>query len=286
MRTKVDHTNTKCCICGNSKSNLKCIFEEKEIYLWHREYDENGNWTNRYRCTNCNNRVTKPWTTLKDIGMKRNVYYNKTNIYDRCNIEKLIPGQAYKEYDNKKCWTGKWLCLKCHHIEYNKEYDKRPDSRNNILKSLTDHRTNNLDPYCSSAKGDLFQKLTCKWRGLKDLNIENDNYNFPMDHSIDTELGMVQTKGAFIGISGYNEGWAFCTRNEQGKNFDYLITYCVNNNIIEKIFIIPNIEIVSRTGFWISKNYLKGWYEKYRIKDTETIKNINDIFQRILKRVE
>lgn len=98
---------------------------------------------------------------------------------------------------------------------------------------------------------------------------------FPIDHSIDSELGIVHTKGAFLGISGYCEGWAFCTRNEHGKIFDYLIIYCANNNIIEKIFIIPNIEIVSRTGFWISKNYLKGWYEKYRIKDTETIKKMN-----------
>lgn len=40
-------------------------------------------------------------------------YYNRENICDQCKVEKLKPGNAYREKNKDGNWTGKWLCGKC-----------------------------------------------------------------------------------------------------------------------------------------------------------------------------
>ena len=57
-------------------------------------------------------------------------YYNQINTCDRCKINKLTPGNAYREY-NEKGGTGKWLCRNCHFKEYQKT---DPNSRDNTFK--------------------------------------------------------------------------------------------------------------------------------------------------------
>lgn len=59
---------------------------------------------------------------------------------------------------------------------------EKTNSRDNIKKSLADHRTGQLkDP------GNIFaedcQKLTCELFGVDDLNKRLDRYNTPYDHS-------------------------------------------------------------------------------------------------------
>lgn len=70
---KIDHTNTKCCVCGSSKSKLKYIdFEGKLVYHWNREYDNKGVWTSRYICDDCNYKLPedykRPVHKKNDIG--------------------------------------------------------------------------------------------------------------------------------------------------------------------------------------------------------------------------
>lgn len=78
---------------------------------------------------------------------------------------RLFENYPYKEYDINGSWTGKWLCYMCYKAVYN-----------NIIKSLCGQRLYNLDPKCSKAKGYMFEELTCRWRGVKNMNKESDNY--------------------------------------------------------------------------------------------------------------
>lgn len=114
----------------------------------------------------------------------RGVYYNRTGTCDRCKVEKLKPTKTLREYDIEGNWTGKWLCHKCWKADYRLENGMANSSR----------RAEGLDPNSNQAKGDLFEELTCRWRGVKNLNIENNNYNSAMDHSRDSELGTIQTR--------------------------------------------------------------------------------------------
>ena len=209
---------------------------------------------------------------------KPGLYYNRTNTCDRCKIEKLKPHKAYREYvikDKKEVWTGRWLCRSC------------------FLKRSTGRRTGSLSTNSSQVKGDMFEELTCIWRGVKNLNIENDNFNSPMDHSRDPELGIVQTKGAligerFAGVLKY-ECWNFNAMHEIEKEFDHLIFYCTSKDTknIERVYIFPWEEILRRTNVCIYKNPSRSrgipWYEEYRVKDEVILKQVNDIWTKILQ---
>lgn len=208
--------------------------------------------------------------------------YNKTNTCPKikedgtvCN-NKLVYGHTLREYELGD-WTGRYICEKCH-----KKYDH--NSCNNIMKSLRNRRTGNLDPK-SCAKGDMFEELTCKWIGVKNLNIENDNYRYPIDHSRDSKLGIIQTKGKFYQII-YRK-WYFNTYGESHKEFDNIICYCANSNgkYIKRIYIFPKFEITKRIGITIIEkpNMWSSWYEKYRINDENKLKHVNDIWKEIIE---
>lgn len=89
--------------------------------------------------------------------------YNPTNTCD-ISGNKLVPGKTYME-NGLKGWTGKWLAGR---------------------------RTGYLNNNSTDALGDICEAITCKVRGVKNLNIENDNYRSPIDHSFDYELGVVK----------------------------------------------------------------------------------------------
>lgn len=187
-----------------------------------------------------------------------------------------------RERNNKGIWSGRYFCM----THYHESYSKRPDVSiiyENSLKKLkkgADHRTGNLDPNCTSGKGYIGQKVTCKARNIEDLNIKNDNFNSPIDHSVDPELGILQSKFANFEIK-YNR-WHICTRNEIGKKYDYIILYCVENDRVARGYIIPEHEVTEHQSVSIQKNPNRGvqWYEKYRIKDIE---HYDDAYQEILK---
>ncbi len=129
--------------------------------------------------------------------------------------------------------------------------------------------------------------MTCRWRGVKNLNIGNDNYEYPIDHSKDPELGIIQTKGKFY--DSYNQIWEFGNfRRDHNKDFSVMICYCTNKNgtIIERIYIFPKKELINRNSITITKFPLRNsdtlyWYEKYRVTDEEEIKKVNKIWKKI-----
>jgi hypothetical protein len=155
-------------------------------------------------------------------------YYNRTNICDNCRIGfGKANGNPKREYNKDNNWTGRWLCHKCWISDYR--------LKNGITRSS--RRVGCLDPDSNLAKGDLFQELTCRWRSIvstipvEDLNKKLDNYKSPIDHTRDSELGIIQTKGRyfdrFVGTYG---GWQCGTVNEKEKEFDNLIFYCVSKD--------------------------------------------------------
>lgn len=212
-------------------------------------------------------------------GQRTNkIFYNPTGICDRCNKEKLIQGKVYREYNKDGNWTGKWLCGKCWHKE-------KSAKNHEVFKLLAKHRTNKCDLDITNSRGSALEELTCIWRGVKNLNIENDNYNSPIDHSRDSELGIIQTKGGTY----YLNGWRLNKLDrERNKPIDYIIFYCVDKNFrnIERIYIIPKSEIIGRQGITFVKDPSRGipWYEKYRVKDEGTLKMVNDIWIDIINK--
>lgn len=211
-------------------------------------------------------------------------YYNRTNICDRCGKNLALgPGNPCREYNIDGNWTGKWTCFSC--------YDKEQTQQ--IKKQLAHRRTGNLTKP-SLIFGDDCEELTCRWRGVENLNKQNDNFCNPIDHSIDPELGIIQTKGAKLKITRSNHGileyeyktWRTKFINEHYKKIDYLIFYCVNmdGTIVSRIYLFPIIELIKRRSITIYKDSPKvTWHEKYRVKNEETIKRINEFWKIINK---
>ncbi len=226
-----------------------------------------------------------------EVDKSRNVKhgkYNDTNTCDRCKKEKLEPTRSFKEYDTEGKWTGKWLCNKCYiHDYYIKDYKYRPDCSLNKFKRICDWRNGTLDPQSNRGKGFQFEELTKRWRGIKNLNEENDNFNSPLDHSIDSDVGIIQTKGAFFNpIEGF---YQFNVKNEHGKGFDVLVCYCASadGETIERVYFIPYAEVQTRTNIAIVKNpSRKTWFAKYRIKDEDILKCVNEIWKEIRKEIK
>lgn len=221
-----------------------------------------------------------------DIKTRSDVYHNEANTCDRCGIS--FDRNPNKEYDKEGHWTGKWDCYNCF-----QKFD--PNSQRNIRKSLSTRRTGNQDPNSNQAIGDKFQELTCKWRStistipVEDLNIKNDNYTrgTPIDHSRDSELGIIQTKGS--SYSSCYRWWHFNVGREHNKEFDIAICYCKSKDgkTIDQLYIFPKSEIIKRSSITVYKNPTIGvqWYEQYRITDKETINKVNDIWKEIINEV-
>jgi len=218
-------------------------------------------------------------------------YYNRKNTCDRCEINfDIAIGHPYREYDIDGNWTGKWNCNNCY-----EKYD--PNSQRNLIKSMRDRRTNNQDSNSSNAKGDNFQELTCRWRStvstipVDDLNKKLDNYRSPIDHTPDSELGIIQTAGRLY--DSYNRCWSFGSlEREWYKEFDYEMCYCVSKDgkNIERIYITPNKEIKDKRKsivIYKSHQYSRGpsWYDDYLIRDEEILRKVNEIWKQIIEEV-
>lgn len=210
-----------------------------------------------------------------DVVKRKRNFINETNTCEECGKELKI-GHPKREYDKNGNWTGRLLYKNC----YDKNDRKNnPNNLDNIKKHLTDSRNNNLDPDSTSAKGGLFEAITCKTRNRKNLNIEYDNFITPIDHDRDPELGILQTKGAIY--NSIHRIWHNIWNSdfEKRKEFDSLIFYCMSKDRknIERVYIFPKKEIIIRNGVTIYKNPTRTvWYEKYRVDE----KPYNDAYHR------
>lgn len=224
---------------------------------------------------------------IKDAKLKS---YSDTNICPECVKENkiidksiLYPGNAYRRTDETGRKTKEFLCQRHGYISYQRN---DINSRNNIIKALSDRRTGNLT-YSNSILGDDCQTLTCKLYGVEDLNKIYDNYEFPLDHSGHPELGLIQSKGRRY--NSFSERWSFAWQQNhfRATKFDYGIFYCISKDgkTIERIYIFPRNELIIRNGIGIDKNTTTGrgvaWYEKYRVVDKDIIDNANNLWKKI-----
>ena len=258
-----------------------------------------------------NGKIKRKNPTREELGkVSKVVYYNKTNICPICREESerdgneltdksiLYPGNTRRYINKEGKATDEYICNRHHYTNYQK-YD--PNSQRNIMKLSRDHRTGNLT-YYPQIFADNCQTLTCILFEVKDLNKENDNYNTPIDHSHISKRVSIDIGGKLIDLSGkipqtkgrvynpINEYWAATFKNEYNtKKFDILILYCMNKDgkAVERMYIFPKEEVTIRSGITIYKNHSKlyiPWYEKYMVKDEDILKNINDLWQKIINK--
>lgn len=176
----------------------------------------------------------------------------------------------------------KYVCKSCWNKDYYKHAVKNdPNSQSNIIKLLSKRRTGNLtDP--RNVIGDRFQLLACQWKGLKDLNKENNNYTNSIDCYDPITKLKYEVKGRTFGYDGR------CVFSHLGrelnKKFDFLICFCADEtgNYIERIYIFSREELIDRNSFSIIRNHIKQWYEEYRINEEE-LKKVNKIWKEIIK---
>lgn len=174
------------------------------------------------------------------------------------------------EYINGK-WTGLCVCRRC--------YDTNPESSHSAIKNVANIRNGNLDPFSKTGKGFISEQITCKARIVKNLNLENDNFNTPIDHSRDPELGIITSKGAIY--DKFERSWTIGTRTEVGKIFDNIIVHCMSNNMknVERTYIFPWEEVTRRQHtITINTSSVRvAWYEKYRVDE----KPYNDAYHNL-----
>lgn len=152
-------------------------------------------------------------------------------------------------------------------------------------------RFGKLNPNCTKAIGDKFQLLACESFGWIDLNEENDNFEFPID-CLDPKTGFkYQIKGKFSRLHNNIECWDFTKFDKDWeKEYRSMICFCASKdgNTIERIYEIPIEEIKIRRSITIVKNpkftRLAVGYEKFRIKEEEKLKRIDNIWKRIISK--
>lgn len=177
----------------------------------------------------------------------------------------------YKERDINGFIIGP-IC-KTHYMK--NDYHKRPDTNHNIIKSMSDRRTGNLeDP--RQILGDNCEEATKEWLGAERLATKYDKFaGLPLDHGpiskhisvmigdklVDLHGKVPQTKGSHY--SSTYGGWSF-KGEDIFKGFDILILYCINKDgkIIERIYIYKRYNKsynISQTKIDIKK-YYQSWH--------------------------
>lgn len=243
--------------------------------------------------------------TEKDLIGARPRYYNKTNICHICREKKekeeieltdksiLYPGNSLRYKCKNK--SEEWICHRCYNIKRDK--NKRHEEYKEIY--LCNRRIGNLNPKSKSALGDKGQELTCRWRKVEDLNKRLDNYNTTIDHTRDSEFGILQSKISNLilmhrhttvdGEERKYYGWVASFTGEHNAikrkiKFDNVIIYCIGKNGIERIYIVPKEEVENRGSISILEYNPRRlpWYEKYRIIDEDILKNVNKIWKEVI----
>jgi hypothetical protein len=182
-----------------------------------------------------NNNPTKE--ELKDLdfeirphGNTRIEPYNETDTCDRCQIGKLSPEKAFREYDRCGGETGKWLCKSC--------WDKDPGSDNtrNLVKSMAKCRLIGFDKNHGSYRTILSETVVAKVHKCEYINIENDDFNCCIDLR-DKNLGDIDVKAVSPDDRDY-----FGFRTRRKCDCDTYICIGMDNtwNNIEAVYIIPN----------------------------------------------
>lgn len=283
VKPKTDFTNIRCCLCGQDKLTSKTA---------RREYSKEENGIIRWTCIKCY-RTYYTYGTYERPGK----FYNEGNVCRRCMEEgktieesRLRSENACHEKDKNGNETGEWICAN----HYRRDYQRySSNSTNNIIRSISDRRIGNLDPNSPQAKGDKGENLLCEWKGYTNLNKKLDNYTVRRDCLDEKTEEYYQAKIAYYNEK--NRYWHQDFRNIQdsvslGFRFKSLFLFCISEDgkIVERVYEIPEKEANNIAEIKIVKYrkngllYEDGWYEKYRLKDENEMKKINEIWKKML----
>lgn len=200
-------------------------------------------------CSVCGTNTTSAW---------RKYVVNKENKY----IPRYEPGEF---------WDGKsYICNIC----YGKEDRKLLYHHNNLIKQMRKFRNKELSRYSNVGEGYIGEQIWCKARGVKNCNIELDNFRSKNDHSPDKQYGMTQTKISSFTQTGST--WNFNTTNLANKEFDHAVLFCMDEywKNVESVYIIPKEYVDKRHVKIHREDNNKRWYKQFRVDE----KLYNDVY--------
>lgn len=172
-------------------------------------------------------------------------------------------------YDTKGNWDGTVMCDKCSR----KMYNSLPDSYNNCVKYMRRSRLGNLDRFSNVGVAFIGQWIAAKTLGIKDSNIENNNFGEPIDLLGHTIYGNIDVKTCtFNNIHGY---WQYGVKRHGSAvvTFDNIVVLCMDEydiwKNVERVYIFPKFEVENIVNTAITKySSMSGWYDKYKVDET------------------
>ena len=185
-----------------------------------------------------------------------------------CGSNRTTQGFGSPRWHKHRCDRmdcSKWLCHKC----YSKIQNKSPDSYNSLIKLMRQCRNGYFDIKKEMCKGCIGVEIVVNTLGLKNINIENDNFNSDVDTCRHPKHGNIEVKTSSL----RNGKWQFDIKESQKlkQKFDTAFLLCMDDNEpwkdIKKMYAIPFKEIIKhKSHINIYDNSLKcGWYEEFRI---------------------
>ncbi len=245
----------KCCICSSGETYVNNL----GISCWFVDRDKNGDSTGKWRCSKCYRRIPD--------NIKNN-RYGKTKCY-KCRIE-IGKTKRYKERNDKGIWTGRWLC-KAH---YNKIKNDELDNYKNIIKEMRRSRIGYIDKYEKQGRIIISQWIGAKTLGLKDLNIERNNFGESVDLSIHPIYGFIDVKYATLTYGEYRFNLGDEYKRDKCDNFLLLcMDECWNN--VELVYIIRRSQINIQTITLYKDKSLE--YGAYKV----SVAPYNDIYHSV-----
>lgn len=168
-------------------------------------------------------------------------------------------------------------------------------------------RTGNIDQNCNTAKGRKGEKLLSRWKNLKDLNKENNNYSTGTRRDCFDEKTELYYQAKIAYYNSVYRSWHQNFIDEyksirEGFRFKSLFMFCVSEDgkRVERVLEIPEKEIYDletckgRTNITAYKNptdcagnSIIPWYGLYisidKHKDPKELDKINMIWQEMLE---
>lgn len=160
------------------------------------------------------------------------------------------------------------MCDNC----YGRIISNFPDSRNSLLKKIANCRNKQVDQDSTHGKGHIAEQIVVKTLGIKNYNLESDNYCAEFDAYDPIKYHRIDIKGPYL-INGV---WI---ATGIGKNFDNLFILCMSSDYssVIKVYIIPKEFIGDKTNIKIYQGILNMLYDKFMVDEKTYDETFHDM---------
>lgn len=230
-RTKSKNKTVICRICRNTETRPKSDGDP----IWIRDIDSYGVFTGSYLCYKC-------------------VFESDKSCY-KCGASGHLV--LNKHYNDKECWTGRYVCNKC----------------------ISDCRNNNLDPDSTTGKGYITEVLVAKFLGIKTCFDITNNFSYPKYDLLECEdFGKINCKGSCIRTHEYRKPFrTFHINKNIEADFFFCIGYDEDMKNVECVYIIPNEDYVCKLTDISISQYGRSKWDIFK-ESEEEIKKWNELF--------